>query len=159
MRVAASSRANTACDAHHIKLQNGQATLEIVVSLMVVFALIFGLFEVCMLTYTCSVLNNAAAEGVRYAIVHGASSSNCSGPDSSCPNHSPYSNVQAVVSSAASASLHDLTAMNVIVTYADSTAAVGSHVGVTIVYTYIPYLNFPGLRNTVSFSSQGQILY
>ncbi len=139
--------------------EEGQATLEIVVSLIVIMSLVFGLFEICMLTYTCSVLNNAAEEGVRYAIVHGTSSSNCSGPDSGCPDQPPYSNVKAVVSNAASASLHDLTAMSVTVSYAAGTAAVGNPVRVVVVYTYIPYVNLPGLHDTMSFSSQGQILY
>jgi len=139
--------------------EEGQATLEIVVSLMVLMTLVFGLFEICMLTYTCSVLNDAAQEGVRYAIVHGTSSSNCSGPDSRCPDQSPYSNVRAVVSSAASTSLHDLTAMSVTVSYSAGTAAVGNPVRVVVVYTYIPYVNLPGLHDTMSFSSQGQILY
>jgi hypothetical protein len=112
-----------------------------------------------MLTYTCSVLNDAAQEGVRYAIVHGTSSLNCSGPDSGCPDQAPYSNVQAVVTNAASASLHDLTAMSVTVSYSAGTAAVGNPVRVIVVYTYIPYINLPGLHDTVSFSSQGQILY
>jgi len=139
--------------------EHGQATLEIVVSLLVVMSLVFGLFEICMLTYTCSVLNDAAQEGVRYAIVHGTSSLNCSGPDSGCPDQAPYSNIQAVVTNAASASLHDLTAMSVTVSYSAGTAAVGNPVRVIVVYTYIPYINLPGLHDTVSFSSQGQILY
>jgi hypothetical protein len=40
-----------------------------VVSLTVAFSLVFWLFELCMFTYTCSVLNDAAQEGVRYAIM------------------------------------------------------------------------------------------
>ncbi len=144
---------------HKAGRERGQATLEIVVSLMVIFSLVFGLFEVCMLTYTCSVLSNAAQEGVRYAIVHGTSSSNCSGPDSGCSDQSPYSKVQSVVSTAASASLHDLTAMSVTVSYSAGTAAVGNPVRIVVVYTYIPYVSLPGLHNTLSFSSQGQILY
>jgi Flp pilus assembly protein TadG len=139
--------------------EHGQATLEIVVSLLVLMSLVFGLFEICMLTYTCSVLNDAAQEGVRYAIVHGTSSSNCSGPDNGCPDQAPYSNVRAVVTNAASASLHDLTAMSVTVSYSAGTAAVGNPVRVIVVYSYIPYINLPGLHDTVSFSSPGQILY
>jgi len=63
------------------------------------------------------------------------------------------------VSSAASTSLHDLTAMSVTVSYSAGTAAVGNPVRVVVVYTYIPYVNLPGLHDTMSFSSQGQILY
>ena len=85
--------------------EEGQASIEMIVSLMVVMSLMFWLFELSMFTYTCSVLNDAAQEGVRYATMHERSSV-CSGPDAGCTNQRPYSNVQAVVTSAASASLH-----------------------------------------------------
>jgi hypothetical protein len=137
----------------------GQATLEILVSLTVVFSLVFWLFELCMLVYTCSVLNSAAQQGVRYAIMHGIDSSICSGPDTSCTNQTPYSNVQAVVTNEASASLHNMSAMTVTVSYPDSTAAIGSPVAVKVTYTYVPYLNFPQLANALTFTSQGKILY
>ena len=137
----------------------GQATLEILVSLTVVFSLVFWLFELCMLAYTCSVLNSAAQQGVRYAIMHGIDSSICSGPDTSCTNQTPYSNVQAVVTNEASASLHNMSAMTVTVSYPDSTAAIGSPVAVKVTYTYVPYLNFPQLANALTFTSQGKILY
>ena len=139
--------------------QEGQATLEILVSLMVVFSLVFWLFELCMFTYTCSVLNEATQEGVRYAIVHGIDSTLCSGPDTACTDQTPYSNVKAVVTAAASASLHNISAMTITVTYANSTAAIGNPVAVKVAYTYVPYLNLPGLMNTLTFTSQGQILY
>jgi hypothetical protein len=139
--------------------EGGQATLEILVSLTVVFSLVFWLFELCMLAYTCSVLNSAAQQGVRYAIMHGIDSSICSGPDTSCTNQTPYSNVQAVVTNEASASLHNTAAMTVTVSYPDSTAAIGSSVAVKVTYTYVPYLNFPQLANALTFTSQGKILY
>jgi hypothetical protein len=137
----------------------GQATLEILISLVAAFSLVFWLFELCMLAYTCSVLNEAAQEGVRYAIVHGTDSKICSGPDTTCTNQSPYSNVQTVVTNAASASLHNTSAMTVTVSYSNSTAAVGNPVAVRVAYTYVPYFNFPGLANALTFSSQGKILY
>lgn len=137
----------------------GQATLEMLVSLTVVFSLVFWLFELCMLAYTCSVLNDAAQEGVRYAIVHGTDSTLCSGPDTSCTNRTPYSNVQAAVTAVASVSLHNTSAMTVTVSYANSTAAIGNPVAVRIAYTYVPYFNFPGLANALTFNAQGEILY
>ena len=139
--------------------EEGQAALEMVVSLTVALSLVFWLFELCMLTYTCSVLNDAAQEGVRYAMMHGTDSTVCSGPDVACTNQSPYSNVQAVVITAASASLHNISAMTVTVSYANSTAASGNPVTVKVAYTYIPYLNLPGLANALTFTSQGEILY
>jgi Flp pilus assembly protein TadG len=140
-------------------LQNGQATLEMLVTLMVAFSLVFWLFELCMFTYTCAVLNDAAQDGVRYAIMHGTHSSNCSGPDTGCTNQAPYSNIQRVVTTAASASLHNLSAMTVTVSYANSTAALGNPVAVKVAYTYVPYLNMPGLQDAVTLTSQGEILY
>ena len=139
--------------------QEGQATLEMLISMLVALSLVFWLFELCLFTYTCSVLNSAAQQGVRYAIVHGTHSTICSGPDSTCTDQSPYSNVQAVVTTAASASFHNTSAMTVTVGYPNSTAASGNPVTVTVAYTYIPYLNFPGLANSLTFSSRGQILY
>jgi hypothetical protein len=139
--------------------EDGQASIELVVSLMVVMSLMFWLFELSMFTYTCSVLNSATREGVRYATLHGTGSSVCSGPDTVCTDHAPYSNVQAVVTSAASASLHDLSAMTVTVAYLNSTAAVGNPVTVKVAYTYVPYVTLPGLHNAVTFVSEGQIVY
>jgi len=129
------------------------------VVVLLVMSLVFWLFELSMFTYTCSVLNSATREGVRYATLHGADSSVCSGPDTTCTDRSPYSNVQAVVTSAASVSLHDLSAMTVTVAYSNNTAAVGNPVTVKVAYIYVPYVNLPGLQNSVTFTSQGQILY
>jgi Flp pilus assembly protein TadG len=129
------------------------------VSLMVLLSIIFLLFEFCMYIYTCSVLNDATEEGVRYAIVHGTGSTVCSGPDTVCTNQAPYSNVQAVVKATASASMHNISAMTVSVSYANNTAAVGNPVAVSVSYTYIPIVHFTGLAGKVNFSSKGQIVY
>jgi Flp pilus assembly protein TadG len=142
-----------------LKGQEGQATIEMVVSLTVTFSLVFWLFELSMFAYTCSVLNDAAQEGARYAIMHGTDSSICSGPDANCPDQSPYANVTAVARSAASASLHNISAMTTTVIYANNTAAVGNPVAVVITYTYIPVLGFPSLANALTFTSCGNILF
>jgi Flp pilus assembly protein TadG len=146
-------------DRQLLSSESGQAMLEMVVSLTVLMSLVFWLLELCMFSYTCSVLNNAVREGVRYAIVHGADSTLCSGPDTTCGDHAPYANVQGVVRSSASSSLHNLSAMTIGVSYSNATAAAGNPVAVTVIYTYVPYVNLPGLQNRVSFTSQGQILY
>jgi hypothetical protein len=141
------------------KHQDGQASIETIISLTVTFTLVFWLFELCMFAYTCSVLNDAVQEGVRYAIMHGTESSICSGPDAVCPDQSPYANVKAVVTNAASASLHNISAMTTTVTYSNSTAAIGNPVAVVIVYTYVPLLGFPALTKALTFTSQGNILF
>jgi Flp pilus assembly protein TadG len=137
----------------------GQTVLETALSLWVTISVVFWLFEFCMLTYTCNVLNYAAQQGVRYAIVHGADSTVCSGPDSTCTDRSPYANVKAVVTAAATASLHTTTAMTVTVNYANGTAAAGNPVTVTLVYTYVPYIKLAGIAKTVTLFSRGNILF
>jgi len=136
----------------------GSATLETMVSLLTVVTLAFGLFELCLLTYTAVVLNYAAEQGVRYAILHGTDSSNCSGPDSSCTDKS-YTNVKSAVTTAATASLHDLSEMTVNVSYGSGTAKPGNPVTVTLSYTYIPIVGIFGLDNAMTFSSRGEILF
>lgn len=138
--------------------EDGSALLETALSLVATFLLAFGLFELCMLTYTCNVLNDAAQEGVRYAIMHGTSSTACSGPDTGCTDQT-YANVKTVVKTAASASLHNISGMKINVTYGDSTAAPGHPVSVQVVYTYVPYVNFPGLEQTMTFKSQGRTIF
>jgi hypothetical protein len=64
-----------------------------------------------------------------------------------------------VVTSAASASLHNMSAMTVTVSYANDTAALGNPVAVKVAYTYVPYVTLPGLVNSVTFASQGDIVY
>jgi Flp pilus assembly protein TadG len=139
--------------------QRGQASLELLITFIVAFSLVFGLFELCMFTYTCSILNDAVEEGVRYAIMHGTDSSQCSGPDAGCADQSPYANVQAVVNNAASASLHNLSGLTVTVTYSNATAAIGNPVSVAVAYNYVPILNFASLQYALRLSSQGQILF
>jgi Flp pilus assembly protein TadG len=138
---------------------DGQSTIETAISILVAISLVFWLFELCMFTYTCSVLNDAAQEGVRYAIMHGTDSITCSGPDGGCTDRSPYSSVQAVVTNIASASLHNMSALNVQVSYGSNTASPGNPVTVKVIYTYVPYINLVGIQNAVTFTSEGQILY
>lgn len=141
-----------------VRGEEGSALLELALSLTVTFLLAFGLFELCMFTYTCIVLNDAAQEGARYAIMHGTDSTTCSGPDTGCTDQ-VSANVKTVVKNIASASLHDMSTLTVTVTYGDATAKPGHPVLVKAAYTYVPYVNFPGLRRTMTFKSQGRILF
>jgi hypothetical protein len=111
-----------------------------------------------MLTYTYSVLGDAARQGVRYAIVHGTDSGNCSGPSNGCAD-SAAANVKTVVTTAAALSFHDLTQMTVQVSYPDLASNPPSRVNVTINYTYVPYIKLPGIANSVQLSAQGRIIY
>ena len=58
----------------------GQALTEFALIAPIFFLLLFALIEFGRVVYTIQMLNNAAREGARYAIVHGAASNSPSGP-------------------------------------------------------------------------------
>ncbi|MGC1783250.1 MAG: TadE family protein [Acidobacteriaceae bacterium] len=132
--------------------------VESALALLVVLPMVFWLFEMSMLTYTYSVLGDAARQGVRYAIVHGTDSSNCSGPSTGCAD-SAGANVSSVVKTYAAYSFHNLSNMQVSVTYPDVSSSPPSRVNVTINYTYVPYIQLPGIVHSIQMSAQGRIVY
>lgn len=142
-----------------LQREDGQSLVETALSLILSFSVAFLLFEASMFAYSYSVINDAAREGVRYAIVHGTDSSNCSGPSSGCGDASA-ANVVAVVKSYAATSFHDISKMTVTVSYPDTTQSQPlSLVVVTVDYTFIPYFKFPALSSTLHLASKGRILY
>jgi Flp pilus assembly protein TadG len=145
--------------ARDLAREDGQAMIETAVSLLTATVVGFWLFEFSMFAYTYSVLNEAAHEGVRYAIVHGTDSGSCSGPSSGCGDTSG-ANVIAVVQNMAANTLHDMSAMTVTVGYPDATGSKPlSLVTVTVNYTFVPYFNLPGIQNAMQVTSQGRIVY
>ena len=105
--------------------QRGQSLLETALMIVVLFMVVFWIFEVGWLMYTYSVLADAVNEGVRYAVVH-------SGGDPA--------GTQAKVKTFAATSLHNVSAISPSVTFPDGSAAPPNRVRVTLTYTYIPYL-------------------
>src|SRR5437899_5306436 len=105
--------------------QQGQSLLETALMIVVIFTVVFWIFELGWLMYTYSVLADAVNEGVRYAIVH-------SGGDPA--------GTQAKVQTFAATSLHDVSAISTSVTFPDGSSAPPNRVQVTVTYTYIPYL-------------------
>ena len=138
--------------------EDGSLLVEAALALLVVVPMVFWLFEMCMLTYTCSVLGESARQGVRYAIVHGADSGNCSGPSNGCSD-STAANVSSVVKQFAAYSFHNLSNMTVQVSYPDASSVPPSRVDITIHYTYVPYIQLPGIVQNIQMSAQGRIIY
>lgn len=138
--------------------EEGSLLIETALGLLVVIPLVFWMIELCMFTYTMSVLGDAARQGVRYAIMHGTDSSNCSGPSSGCGDSSG-ANVTAWVKAYAASSFHDLSDMNVQVSYPDGSSAPPSRVQVSIQYLYVPYLKLPGIERTMNLTAEGRIVY
>ena len=105
--------------------QKGQSLLETPFMFIVIFMVVFWVYELGWLMYTYSVLADAAYEGVRHAVVH-------TGGDAS--------GTQNTVKTFATASLHNVTAVAVSVTFPDGNASPPNRVRVMVTYTYVPYL-------------------
>ena len=96
--------------------------------IVVIFMVVFWIFEICMLMYTYTVIGDCANEGVRYGIVH----SNVVAGDSRIVDH---------VKVFAAASLHNVSAITVNVTLPDGDSKPPHRVKVVVHYTYVPWLS------------------
>ena len=105
--------------------QRGQSLLETALMIVIIFTVVFWVFEIGQLMYTYTVLGDAANEGVRYAIVH-------SGGD--------VAGTTARVKNFAATSMHDISAITVTVNDPNGTYDPPNIVSVTVSYTYLPSL-------------------
>jgi Flp pilus assembly protein TadG len=106
--------------------QAGQSLLETAMMIVVIFTVVFWVFELGWVMYTYSVMADAANEGVRYAIIH-------SGADAD-------GTVTTKVKTFAHTSMHNINSISVSVTAPDGSLTPPNRVRVTVTYTYIPYL-------------------
>jgi Flp pilus assembly protein TadG len=106
-----------------LRNQRGQSLLETAMMIVVIFTVVFWVFEVAWLMYTYTVMADAANEGVRYAIVHSGDSAGTT----------------ARVKSFAATSLHDTSAISVSVTFPTGSTP-PNPVLVSVTYTYVPWL-------------------
>lgn len=126
--------------------QRGQSLLETALMIVVIFTVVFWVFELGWLMYTYSVMADAANEGVRYAIVH-------SGGDPA--------NTKARVITFAQTSLHDVTALSkgVVVSFPDGgSASPPNRVRVTITYKYVPWLSKYITTPTMTTYAEGRMI-
>ncbi len=138
--------------------ERGATMIEFTLSILVIFFLVFWIWEMVMAIYTYAVLSDAAKEGVRYAIVYGKSRGTgaCSGPG--CTDSSAV-NVINVVKDYATYSLRDISAITVTVAYPDGNCDPNSLVTVSVAYDYIPWLNLPWAAPRLRTGAQGRIVY
>jgi len=123
--------------------QRGQSLLETAMMIVVIFAIVFWIFELGWLMYTYTVMADAANEGVRYAMVH-------SGGDAA--------GTQARVATFARTSLHDVSAISTSVTFPDGNAAPPARVRVAVTYTYVPWLRQFITTPTMKTYAEGRMI-
>jgi hypothetical protein len=135
--------------------------VEFVLSILFVMLLIFGMLELVLLLYTYNVLADSAKEGVRYGIVHGTESTNCSGPGGggvTCAD-STGANVQTAVTNFAVYSLHSTSTMVVTVSYPDSSSVAPARVRVHVSYLYQPFFGLGWPVVTVNAAAAGRVVF
>jgi Flp pilus assembly protein TadG len=119
--------------------ERGQSLLETAMVIVVIFIVVFWVFELGWLMYTYTVMADAANEGVRFAVVnHDPADSDNSGIKTS---------TQARVKLFAKTSLHNVDAITVDVTFPNGNNSTPPNpVQVNVTYTYLPWLS--GFINT-----------
>jgi Flp pilus assembly protein TadG len=139
--------------------ESGTAAIETSISYMLMINCVLGIIGVTLMVYTYCVYVEAVRVGVRYAVVHGVDSSNCSGPSTGCGDPSGNKVVDAVNNYARTfAAL--VSGASVQVSYPDTGGCTPpSRVIITATYTYNPFVKILPGGLTFHFSSQGRIVY
>ncbi len=142
-----------------LRQEDGDTLIEFAVSALTLIFILFTVFEVNLMMYTYVTLGDAAREGVRYAMVHGTDSSNCSGPDAGCGDSTGVK-IVAAVKSVATAAFHDTSAMTITPSWPDGSAQPGNRVKVQLSYSYIPFVRIPWLFSPqMRLTSEGRIVF
>jgi Flp pilus assembly protein TadG len=118
--------------------EDGQALVELAISLSIVMSLVFLLIELCLLFYSYSLISESAREGSRYAMVRGASC--VTSAQTACTASAAA--INAYVAGLGYPNLGG-GAMNVTTSFPDGNQAVGSRVQVSIQYVFsiaLPFL-------------------
>ena len=131
----------------HSRAEDGQALVEAAISLPIVAAFVFTLIEMCLAFYSFCLISEAAREGTRYAIVHGATCQTSG--NASCT--ATAISVNSYVTHLAYPNLGGGT-MTAATTFLDGNENAGSRVQVKV--TYVFPINLPFVpRNSISMGS------
>jgi len=145
--------------------EKGQAAVEFALTVVFLMLLIVAFVELVMMLHTYNVIADAAKEGVRYAIVHGAGNTGGSGPTCPCAAIDGAAGT-GVVKTYAQYALHDTSAMTVTVNYNpggnNGAAACNKSpclVRVTVSYPYQPFFGLGWPTVNVNAAAQGRIVF
>jgi len=137
--------------------RRGSSLVEFALVSFQLLLVIFAAFEFSRMIVVYTTVANSTRIGVRYAIVHG-STSTASGVDGPSGPSSNPTNVLNVVNNYAGVGLLDLSKLTVTVSYPDASNAPGSRVTVKTVYAYDPWVVLP-LNIPLGTTTQGVITF
>jgi TadE-like protein len=156
----------------------GQAQVEFALVVVFLMILVLSMLELITFIHTYNVLADAAKEGVRYAIVHGANNTYQVGPcpgglncnkldgDPAPPGTAAQdpTNLYGVVKTYAQYSLHDTTGMTVTATHLDAATATKpanatpNRVQIVVSYSYKAFFGLGWPTVTVHAAAEGRIM-
>jgi len=135
--------------------EDGSALIEMAVTFPLLFTLLFCFMELCLAFYSRDMISEAAREGTRYAMFHGASCPNSSSP--AC--EATATDVNSYVTGLGWPNLAG-GAMTVDTTYPDGNESVGSLVQVRITYVFTIHMAFvPANSLTMTSTSEAYIVH
>ena len=139
--------------------ERGQALVEFAFVGFALALLVLGMFDVGRAVWNYNTLAHATREGTRYAMVHGASSSDPWGPGSAYFTP-PNTDTKVRETVEESASGIDTSRLTVEAEWLDGTNAAGTRVKVTSHYSYDPVFDFFGIASfTMNNSSTMEITH
>jgi Flp pilus assembly protein TadG len=134
--------------------EEGSTLVEFAVTLPTLMGLIFCFINICLMMYTYAMVSDSAREGTRYAMVRGASCPSTANP--TCETTAAQVNTYVSGVSWPNVAGGTITPNT---TYPDGNESVGSHVQVTVTYTYHLVLPFmPNKTFTLSSTSKTTII-
>ncbi|MGD0737364.1 MAG: TadE/TadG family type IV pilus assembly protein [Terracidiphilus sp.] len=120
--------------------ERGETMVAFAVTLPILLSFLFGLMQVCMAFYTYEWISEAAREGTRYAMVHGATCESSTGISCTATATTGAGSFPSVDSFVSGIGLPNLGGgkMNVVTTYPDGDEVAPHRVMVSVTYTF-PY--------------------
>jgi hypothetical protein len=150
--------------------------VEFALVITFVFLVFASALQMIVLMSAYNTVADAAKDGVRYAFVHVTVNTNCSGPGNpisnpaiTCPDTSPYPNVQQAVVNFAALSFQNVSTSDVTVDYDPNGAntsstfgaqcsAPGCIVKVTVAHIYTPFFGLGWPNITLSAGASGRVM-
>ena len=127
--------------------QRGSTLLEFSFTALLLFMVLFTMFEFFRMALVMTALADATRAGMRYAIVHGSD------------NPSTKTQVETVIKNFASTGSLNTAAINFPTDTYATTLAPGSTITITTTYTYNPFTSYIPLGFTMSTTSSGIVTF
>jgi Flp pilus assembly protein TadG len=148
---------------NRLREERGSSLIEFALVCFLLVMVLLGVFEISRMVLVYNDVTNAAAEGVRYAAVHGRSQTSASQVQTVVRSYlgsAPMTSSNATVNACFASAYNTCTANACSSRTAGLTSApIGSYVTVCVIYQYDPFTTYFPLSVNLGSQSQGVVLY